>query len=111
MITPAEGAALVLLRLYGKLTQRSLFIALLKRLPRAPFRKAGAKVLPLFRTTKLFSDFFSIIFSAKSEDADFLHYHFSTFLVGWRKDGPFSANQMPNNTKTVPTRAIGVRGS
>jgi hypothetical protein len=61
MKTPAKGAALVLLRLYGKLNQRSLFIALLKRLPRAPFRKAGAKVLHVFLPTKHFSIFFQNI--------------------------------------------------
>jgi len=94
-----------------KTCQRSLLSALLKRLPRGPFRKAGAKVLPLFRTSKYFNDFFSINFSGKTDSADFQCYHFFAFFDEQRKVRPFSANQMPNRIKTVPTSAMGVRGS
>ena len=91
--------------------QRSLFSALLKGSLQAPSRKAGAKVLPLFHTAKHFYHFFSRNFSEKSEMADFHAYHFFAFSDEGRQKEPFSANQMPNKTKTVPTRAMGVRGS
>ena len=109
--TTSQGAALVLLRLYGKLVKDRSFSAFLKRLPRGPFRKAGAKVLPLFLTSKYFNDFFSRNFSRKIDSVDFQHYHFFAFFDERRKVRPFSANQIPNRIKTVPTSAMGVRGS
>ena len=110
-VTGRQGtAALVLLRLYGN-AFKDRSGASFKGFLWCPFRKAGAKVHRLFHTSKYFSKFFSKIFCQKSESADFHQHLFLGFLDKKRREGPFSANQTPNSTNAVPTRAMGVRGS